>query len=191
MNIGIDIDETITNNLEARLPHGQRYTMELRGDMNLSPDKTAVPAGEIFNLTPEQEKDFHEKHLEELLINANLKPFANKVINNLRAEGHKIFFITARSREKEHLSDPYKASADYLNKHKIEYDGLIVECFDKTAAYNRLNLDILIDDKADICQKVPNAILFDSPHNQGITGLKRVYSWIEVYFIISEEKWKN
>lgn len=114
MNIGIDIDNTITE-VQEELNHAA-YQYAIKLGKNIKNDKN--PFEDIKNNGDTYKKNFQFsydelkyflKNIQEEITN-KAKPRANAVetIKSLRENGHKIFIITAR--DSEFHDDPYLLS---------------------------------------------------------------------------------
>lgn len=128
--------------------------------------------------------NFLKQYSKFLYMNAGIKDDAKDVINKLKHEGNNIIIITSRS--EKHFANPYEVSTEWLEKHGIEYDKLVVEGNDKAKECMEYKIDVLIDDQVGFLQDVSNntntkVIMFDSPYNKECNEFLRVYSWKEVY----------
>ena len=84
MNIGIDLDDTLTNSHEILLAYGQKYDFE-----KLKTNSLINPYGrineEIFNWTEETSfKVWKEEGQYEAIINCRPRIFAKEVINEIK-----------------------------------------------------------------------------------------------------------
>ena len=124
MNIGIDIDNTITKVQEELNNAAYQYAIKLGKNI-----KNAGNAfGGIKNNTDTYQKKFQFssdelkyflKNIQEEIINkAKPRDTAVEIINRLRKEGHKIIIITAR--DSEFHDNPYLLSKTWLDKNNIE-----------------------------------------------------------------------
>ena len=90
MNIGIDIDDTLTNTNEASEEYVLKYETE-HPDIKI--DHYKLIRGKLD--TPEL-KEFFSENARNICDNATIKEDAKNIIDKLRSEGYKIYFITAR-----------------------------------------------------------------------------------------------
>ena len=99
MNIGIDIDDTISNTYEYLFPYAQQYTInELKKEIK-NVNRNALDhmyTTTFHNWNKEEEKEFFRKYYKEILNKVQPKEYAVEVINKLKKQGHKIYLITAR-----------------------------------------------------------------------------------------------
>ncbi len=183
MNIGIDIDDTITYTYETLLP-----MVAVKYGMSLTKLKEQRPSYKMMkNSFPNYDKFAQES----LPIAAKLTPVrdgAIEVIRKLREQGHNIIFITARN--KEEFKDPHKISYDFLNANNIPYDKLLVNIQDKAKQCIIEGIDLFIDDNNDHCRAVHKTgietIQFGTIFTSKIKGINRVESWEEIYIVVQE-----
>jgi len=177
MRIGVDIDDTICSSLENMLPYICRY-YNLNYDEQI---KNGYPY-EVYHSLPNY-YEFAMKHYELIMPNAKLKDKADIYINKLKELGHEIIFITARS--SLGFNDPYELSSQYLKKHNIPYDKLIVYATEKGKICREEDIDLFIDDSLKNCASVEKenikVWLFDNYFNKKDNHFDRVNSWEEIY----------
>lgn len=158
MNIGIDIDNTITEVQDELNKAAYEYAVKLGKNINNAenPLEDIKNNGEIyikkFEFTYEELKYFLKNIQEEITHKAKPRINAVETINKLRREGHKIFIITAR--DSEFHDDPYLLSKNWLDKNNIEYDKLIVNAREKGVVCKNENIDLFIDDQLNNCLDV-------------------------------------
>ena len=175
MRIGIDVDDTITNSWESLLPHYSRY-------FNI--DESILKKSKPYYMSVKDLitlDEYFEMILpiyDEVIPKVNLKENAKEVINKLYEDGHYIVFITARGRGH---TNPYKQTKDYLDKHNIKYNKIIV---------NATN-------KAEVCQNCKivsdigiESLLFETYYNKEEETLHHVKSWTEIHNYI-KSRWEN
>lgn len=184
MNIGVDIDNVLSNFNEVLLADYINHDKSLRNRGIVNHD---VYIRKMFDWTLEEETEYYKNNIERL---ANLlEPIkdCSKYIKKLRDNGNKIYIISGRNNGE--YSDPYGMTIKWLKKHDIEYDKLIL-----TNAYNHQekanvciehNVDIMIDDSTRVCLKCSEnnikPILYNTDFNQSETRFKRVHNWEEIY----------
>lgn len=158
MNIGIDIDNTITEVQDELNKAAYEYAVKLGKNINNAenPLEDIKNNGDVykkkFEFTYEELKYFLKNIQEEITNKAKLRINAVETINKLRKEGHKIFIITAR--DSEFHDDPYLLSKNWLDKNNIEYDKLIVNAREKGVVCKNENIDLFIDDQLNNCLDV-------------------------------------
>lgn len=197
MNIGIDIDDTISETFETLLPYSQKYTIEdLKKESNIKfrDDLNNHFYIEYMNDWNEEEaKEFWEKYYAEMLKQLNIKKFASEVINKLKREGNKIYLITARW---EMRTDNVKEiTQKWLKDNDIQYDALFLNAEDKLQLVEENNIDIFIDDSFNNCKKIADntnvkVYMMNSRVNANFNDekIKRVFSWPEIDSVIKREK---
>ncbi len=178
MNIGIDIDDTITNTYETMLP-----MIALKYGKNLDKLMAKKPSYRtLHSILPNFDKFAYENY-ETMVKIVPLKDGVVDILNKLRNEGHKIIFITSRNYKE--YEDPYKISLDYLQRNNIPFDKLIVNVQDKAKECMVNKIDLFIDDSTKHCKAVQNkgisTLQFDTSFNSYTKRLERVKSWEEVY----------
>ena len=197
MNIGIDIDDTISETFETLLPYAQKYTIEdlkRKSQINLNGNLADHFYIVYINGWNEQEAlKFWEKYYAEILRKLNIKKFAAEIINKLKQEGHKIYLITARwDMPKENVEEITKK---WLKDNNVNYDGLFLNASDKLELVKQNNIDIFIDDSFKNCKRISEntnskVYIMNSRANDGIDDekIERVFSWPEIYDLISREE---
>ena len=184
MNIGIDIDDTITDLSCIFLKYARIYNQENRIDFPI--DKTQWDLDKAFGWNKKNYTDFSKKYLKKLLNEAKPKKNAVNIINKLKDEGHKIVIITARNTEE--LINPYDMTKKWLISNNIKFDKLIVNSNKKEEDCLNNKINVFIDDRLENCETVYQTLhipvfLFDSIYNTNDNHplIERLFSWDEVY----------
>jgi len=197
MNIGIDIDDTISETFETLLPYSQRYTIQdlkRKSNINLKGDLSNHFYIVYINNWSEQEAiNFWKKYYAEILKEVNIKKFASDIINKLKQEGHKIYLITARwNMEKDNVKQITKK---WLKDNNVQYDELIINASDKLKIAQEKDLDIFIDDSFSNCKSIAEnkkakVFLMNTKMNEALydSDIQRVYSWPEIYNLINKKE---
>ena len=193
MNIGIDIDDTISETFETLLPYTQKYTIEdlkIKSEINMNQD--FLDHFYIVKMNGWKEKEaisFWNKYYGEILKKINIKKFAAEVINRFKKKGHKIYLITARWDMPN--DDIQGITKKWLIENNVEYDELIINASDKLQLIKEKNIDIFIDDSFTNCKSIAEnsnakVYIMTSRVNGNFNHEKitRVYSWPEVYSLI-------
>lgn len=184
MKIGIDIDDTITDSWKDYIP----IYSEL---FNIPKEKLQKSKPYYYSLNNKiSVEEYFQKMTEihdEITPNITLKENVKEVIDKLYELGHKVIFITARG--KSH-SDPYKITKEYLDKHRIKYEKLIVGVTDKGKVCEEEKIELFIDDSIKHCESVSSrgieVLLFETEYNKDNQKFKHVTSWESIYkYIIS------
>jgi len=189
MNIGIDIDDTITYAHELRLAYGQKFDFE-NFEGNSLKDPNGRDTMNMFSWDEETDMKLWWGSLSTAEASNNPRPFAKEIISKLRKEGHKIYIISAR--DEKYFKAPYEDSKKWLDNNGIEYDEIIIACKEKGKTCKELGINAFLDDKEENCIEVSNegikAFIFDNVFNQNLadTRIKRVHSFVEFYYEISK-----
>lgn len=184
MRIGIDIDDTLTNTSAEIERHAIKYN-------SLYSNKLIDNIPNMLRgiLEDEEVLDYFFKHIEEIHKGVQVKENAKEIIDKLHQEGHKIIFITART--KSFFKDPYAMTEEYLKRNNIYYDELIVGQSQKIKICKDKKIDIFFDDAVDTIEKLltekMDAVLFINKYNRDRKDLKSVSNWIEVYDYINNK----
>ena len=183
MNIGIDIDDTITDTYDMLIP-----LIAMHYDINLNKLLDQKPTYKMLDKTLHDFAKFKRDTLAAMGKIVPLKKGVNDVLSKLREEGHKIIFITARNYNE--YEDPYKITFEYLKANNVPFDKLLVDVKDKASACVLEGIDLFIDDNTLNCKAVQNkgigTLQFDAKFLRDIKALKRVYSWEEIYKIVKD-----
>ena len=197
MNIGIDIDDTISETFETLLPYAQKYTIEDLGrESKIKIDSNLTNHFYIIYMngwTEEEAKKFWLKYYAEILKHVNMKKFAAEVINKLKDDGHKIFLITARwDMPNEDINEITK---NWLKENNVQYDKLFTNASDKLKLIKDNNIDLFIDDSFSNCKNIVDnsstkVYMMTSRVNGNLEykKIKRVFSWPEIYHSIEKEE---
>lgn len=115
MNIGIDIDNTLTNT-------------SIVSNTLVKQDILYRGANDYHDLNNEDKKDFLSKYLEQIVWNVNIKDDALEVLKYWKSKGYKLVFITARGVEetnnKSNISSIYLSSL-YFIYNAVPFDELV------------------------------------------------------------------
>lgn len=196
MNIGIDIDDTISETFETLLPYSQKYTIEdLKKESKI--DFRADLSNHFYivymnNWTENEAINFWSKYYAEILKQVNIKTFAAEVINKLKEQGHKIYLITARwDMPRDNIKE---ITRKWLEEKEVKYDELIINASDKTKLVEENKIDIFIDDSFNNCKSIAEntnskVYMMTSRVNGNLNDdkVKRVFSWPEIYDLINKE----
>lgn len=188
MTIGIDIDDTLTNLVEAKIECVEKYFKEKGLNYKLV-DKAGYYLSKMFDWPEEEWRKFWFERMDDFLSSASPRERAKEVVNALKKDGHKIVIITARS--DDFHKNAYELSKNWLEKHGFEFDEIITEAYNKGEVCQQKNVDVLIDDFTGniMSAKKRNikTILMDCLHNKDYQDEQtyRAYNWDDVYQIIN------
>lgn len=196
MNIGIDIDNTLTDIEEELFDVANKYTKEIRPDFKYVKqqkyDGFTNMAGfysSIFGWNEEEIEYFFRTKRIEVVDNAKPRKSAREIIQKLKNDGNNIYIITARTKKFDDI--PYERAKLWLDKNDIFYDKLIVEATDKAKVCHDLNISLFIDDQLNNCISLAN----NGIHTIRLTNSTEVYdniinmkNWNDVYEYITKLK---
>lgn len=195
MNIGIDIDNTITEVQEELNKAAYDYAIKLGKNIENAdnPLEDIKNNGDTykkkFQFSYDELKYFLKNIQEEITNKAKPRDNAVEVINRLKQDGHKIFIITAR--DNEFHDDPYLLSKNWLDKNNIEYDHIIVNAREKGIVCKNENIDLFIDDQLNNCVDVEKEgiqTIRISDDDKKYTNIIPLKDWKEIDKFISSEK---
>lgn len=174
MNIGIDIDNTITETSFI----ANALAREFNGTLD------------YHDLNAEQMNEFLTRYLEKIVYDVKIKDGAINVLKKWHQLGYKIIFITARGDEKTdslvNLKTLYLTSM-YFEKMKIPFDELVFFKNSKVDTALKYNLNVFIDDKEEVLDDIKNAnIKTLRVTNDKISKHKIVKNWFEIENVIAE-----
>lgn len=187
MKIGIDIDDTIANSFEVMFTYSQEFNGRIL-KKTFKPKKVRKRFKkfyfqELYNWTNEEKKLFINMYYEKSLDEVRPKNLAAETINKIKENGNEIYIIT--SRYSINNIDIFEITTNWLKKHNIKFDKLIISKEDKTESIKNNKIDIYIDDDYKVCKKSKKdciVFMMDMVANKkiNIRGVKRVYSWPHV-----------
>lgn len=183
MNIGIDIDDTITYTYETFLP-----MFAIRYGMNIEKLFQQNPSYKTLSKIVPDYTDFARDNFTAMTKLLKLRENVVDVLNKLREEGHKIILITARSDSE--YGDPYAVVADFLENNGVPYDKIVVNSKNKGKTCLEEKIDLFIDDSVMNCR---SAIKYGIPTYQFVSkyipkgkDLNEVNSWDQVYELVQK-----
>ena len=194
MNIGIDIDDTLTDLFRTKIKTAKKFIKENNYNYKVV-DKTQIYLSGIFNWGAEVSKKFWQEEGSKMLSNISPRKYVREIIQKLKNDNHSIFIITARTTDMH--KDPYAISEAWLKKNGIFFDKLLVGKEEKAQACLDENIDVFIDDLPKHVLDVNNngrttAILMQTIANKNLKlDCLRVKNWKQIYKIIKnmeEEK---
>lgn len=202
MNIGIDIDDTLSESFELVFPFSQKFDIEELGNsgkvQSYGKKENHNYIEEMYpHWTEEQTNLFWDKIFMQAVTEARPKPYASEIIHKLKAEGNKIVIITSRYEVLPNDNTIETKSKKWLAKNNIPYDTFVLNAKNKLIAAQNEKIDLFIDDSIQHCRKVKEgnikALLYTTNANQGVEvpELERVYSWIQIYEIYKQMRDKN
>lgn len=187
MNIGIDIDDTLTNIQPIIFSYAQKYDYENYGGQTLK-DPYGYGPLEMFDWKEADYYNFLEICYNEMLEKVPLRQFARAVVNELKEEGNNMYIVTARS--ERDVKNTYEFTKEWLDKAGLKYDELFVDQQDKSIVAIEKQFDVFIDDKPINCEMVANkgikTYIMDAVHNRCFQrdDIDRIYTWTDFYYTI-------
>lgn len=186
MNIGIDIDDTISNTYEYLFNYSQQFDVEVLGKSGeitgLGTSTNHNYFSSIHNWTDQETEQFLDQYYKDVLTNVKPRLFAPEVLQKLKQEGNHIYLITARFPHKS-VEDVSELTAEWLKENHIPYDELIINAQDKLEVAKEKKIDIFIDDSFKNCKAMADhqikSILMDTRNNEKLQAdnIERAYSW--------------
>ena len=184
MNIGIDIDNVISNFDESfGLACLEYDKAKLRGSGVVN--FRAQTMFETFDWSEDELIEFLSKHCEDIAKNLDIKWNCKKYIDKLLEDGHNVYLITHRAAPC--YNSPRKTTRDWLKKFDVKYTKLIFsQDADKTKECLNNNIDVMIDDRLDQC-RIMSAngircfVMLTKYNYLHVKGFPYVYTWEDVY----------
>ena len=179
MRIGIDLDDTLCNTSKII----NKYILEYAKEENI----------DINEVMKTRRNDFFIKYTVEIFEKVEIKDNASEVLNELKNKGHELYAITARSTNltSEYI-DVVKPTTNWLNRHNIKIDKLIIGSYHKEKAEACLanKIDIMIDDDIENINEISKVgikcLLFDDKNRYNIDS--KVTSWLQVKDVIERNE---
>ena len=189
MNIGVDVDGTLSDISRFQLENGKRHFGRAPAD----PD--AYDVDKMFSCSELEKNIFWARYLFGYCTEHRSIKGAAGVIKRLHDEGNGIYMITSRIFTSG--SDPVgllfrKMLIGWLRRNRVVYDD-IAFCENtgesKLEACMKLRIGVMIDDSPENLLKVSektNVICYPMPWNKGIEdkGIIRARDWKDIYRII-------
>lgn len=190
MRIAIDIDDTIAQTTNYLMPFALSFNTDVLHKDNNIDEKLDFPR--CFNWSTEELGMFLKNVFEKEVLNIPIFNDADKYINLLRKDGHKVIIVS--SRNDYQLSNPFKLSEQWLNMNNIKYDKLYTGVKYKDPVIKKEKIDIMIDDSVGQCTFILehneiNVIMFAKSSNEiDNDEIKRIESWEKIYTYITNLK---
>ena len=122
-NIGIDIDNVISNFDEQLLKEFLKHDKELRNTGIINENADYITRG-MFDWSKEELDSFYYANIERIAKNLGVIDQASDYIKKLKEEGYGIYIISGRNNGE--YTNAYQMTVEWLAKNKIEYDKLIL-----------------------------------------------------------------
>lgn len=190
MNIGIDVDDTISNTIELLIENARKFDIEELNNtgevLENNQCRNHKHLESLFNWTEQEQNKFWDEYYIETLANVKPKEMAKETIKKIREDGNKVIIVTARFGH-ESIEDITLFTKEWLDKNEIEYDEIITNAQNKAKICKDKDIHILIDDSYENCKRTLEedigAILVSNKYNSGIDddSIKRASTWEEIY----------
>ena len=188
MKIAIDIDNTICETSLYFKDIAIKYDREYLHKNSKIDFSKMLPRSEEW--TSEEFRYYIDNIFNNEVINIPIKDQVSYYINKLKDRGCIITFITTRGEKSDDKSATF--TEEYLNKHNIPYDNLIMGVRDK---YKYIDgYDFFIDDSVSECEKALSnlnckVIMMKSVNNAEYQNdkLHIANNWEEIYDYIMED----
>jgi len=189
MNIGIDIDNTITDTREMIFRYAEEYAHKTK--RSVKRDLSHYVVEKSLGWTKQEAYDFLAACLPDIYRNVQPKEHALQVISELH-QNHRIILITSRNERDEVIT---RVTLEWLLRQGLTYDKLIMNQtenmhhFSKLAACRENRIDVMIEDHHDLALEIAEylpVLLFDYPYNAHVEcqNITRVKDWLQVKAII-------
>lgn len=194
MNIGVDIDDTITYTTDTMIKYADKYSEEVLKEKYKVKVLGSIADSHYLNSLYGWDKntkiDFFSKYYENIIKESKVIENVSNALTNLKSQGNNIYFVTARMTDVVGC-DTIGITKKMLKENNIPYDDVIFDAKEKIEYANKLNIDIFIDDCFAICKSLEKnnikTLLMTTKVNDKIeTNIERVSNWNEVYERINE-----
>lgn len=189
MNIGIDIDNTLTDIEKDLFEAANKYTKTLNSNFTFKEiqkydgfTNMAKFYSEIFGWNDDNINFFFRNQRLEVVDNAKPREGVIEVLQKLKKEDNNIYIITARTNIYDDM--PYERAKRWLDNNEIIYDKLVINAQDKAKICKELNIDLFIDDQLNNCFSLAN----NGIYTIRLTNSKQIYdefinidNWNDIY----------
>lgn len=190
MNIGIDIDNTITHTRELILDYVRIFAQE--NGLNTEVDLGHYNLEDSLRWDMEVFKQFLTTYLSDIYQYVVPKSYALEVIKDLH-QRHSIILITSRNQRNQTIK---ATTLEWLSRNQVEYDKLVMNNtanmhhFSKLASCLDNNIDVMIEDHHELSLELSGTIpviMFDYPYNAHLdaNNIIRVRDWLEVKMVMA------
>ncbi len=198
MNIAFDADGVLYDTEAFELEYGSlffksKYNMELVNEKGYG-------VKEMFNCSPEQEKEFWTKHA--IKYSLFYKPRKNvaEAIKKLRSEGYIVHIITSKAWALDKVKGKIVRllfetglKIDGIEVDQIHYCSLENSAYDKMKICENLGIDLMVEDKKENVKeitKVNNVLCMNTNNNQDFecNNIQRVNTFDDIYIELQKRK---
>ncbi len=189
MRFGFDIDDTLIDlRRHAFSLYNQTFHQTL--SMDVFEQIKRVEIHEPFGLTDEAGYEAWKAHLEAIYFTTCPSfPYAKEILQQLVADGHEVFYITARPKEYCARSKAWMKEQGYPIAEGHFFCGM--EDAEKIATIQTLQLDVYVDDKPTVLRTLKDvqtlSIIRDQAYNRDETWT-RLTDWREFLTLVNQYK---
>lgn len=193
MNIGFDIDDTITNSSDVFVKYAKEYNRLRNIDYKININE--LNHSLAFGWNDNDKNDFLNLYLKKILTETIPNDDSVNVIKELKKRGYKVFLITKRNDTE--IPNMYEFTRNWLLLNGINYDELYVNCKNKLDVCLKNKIDIFIDDNYDTCKDINEnsnirTLIYSTRYNKAIpTKILRVENWKQILSFVVEYKEKS
>jgi uncharacterized HAD superfamily protein len=187
MNIGIDIDDTITNSSNIFIKYAKKFNKIYNINYNI--DEAELNQKKAFGWSRKNQNVFAKRYLKRILQEAEPNAGVIEGLQYLKKMGYRLVFITARNDAE--VSGIYELTKQWLINNNIKFDKLIVNCNNKLQTCLDNNIRLFIDDNYNVCKDIWNSkkievFLYETNYNKKYDNLNfvKVKNWNEIINLI-------
>ncbi|MCM3612070.1 HAD hydrolase-like protein [Planococcus sp. MERTA32b] len=188
MKFGFDVDDTLINLREYAFHYyqeqlGQKVAIDVFHELD------RVEIHEAFGMTDEEGKAMWNQSVDYIYYtDCPAYPGAVEVLQQLNAEGHEIYYITARSTKHGEDTKTWLKKQGFPVEDTRFYCGMKDE--EKVKIIEELQLDYYFDDKPEVLETLArdglNVFVRDQSYNRHM-DLPRFKDWTELHELINKE----
>ena len=190
MNIGIDIDNVISNFDEVLKKEFLIHDKELRNTGIINPEAPMTKG--MFDWTDDEIYTFYWENIGRITPSLDVIEGAKEYIEKIKNDGHTIVIITGR--DKRIFKNPKEVTKEWLEKNNIYYDELVFKKTpNKIEECKNYKVDIMLDDLAINVKKLRennvNAYLVRTRYNENYSlNMPMLLNWEDIYNFIKKMK---
>lgn len=175
MNIGFDMDETLTNSEKFIKDLCLQYIQKNNLPVKMC-NPNAPSASDMFDWDFETFSKFWQEYGYKYEEGVPARDEAVEVLNWLKQHGHNVFVVTSRF-----TFNTYERSKEWLIKNKIPFDGLFVNVKDKVQHCLKNNITLFVDDSLNVYNEMQKnnikALFIDGYTNRTIIDVLKYIVW--------------
>jgi len=187
MNIGIDIDDTITNSSQVFVKYAKIYNK--KHNLTHKINTYELDQNKAFGWSIDNQEEFASQYLKQILKEATPNENVVEVIRTIKKLDCNVFLITAR--KDSEISGMYEFTKQWLIDNSIEFDKLLINCDDKLKKCIDNDVKLFIDDNYFTCKKILDykkirVLLYETNYNKKYNDseLVRVQNWNQILKVI-------